>query len=82
MQQLISALKPEVVIISRWRRSGNVASIDAISNVHDSAWCFSRISAHSITPVSNGDIALIMEYAKDPAIREWCRKYVLQTEKM
>ena len=72
-------LKPEVMIISEWRRSGNIATVDAIQNVRDTAWCFSRISAHSTAPISKGDIALIMEYATDATIRDWCRKIVLQT---
>ena len=72
-------LSPESVIISHWRKSGFCASIDALTNVQDTAWCFARIARKDEYPLSKGDLALLMEYATDRNAREWCRKLVLQT---
>ena len=75
----VKSLRPEAAIVSHWRRNGEIASMDVITNIKDAHWCRTRIGNHSHAPLSKGDIALLMEYSVDLQVREWCRKLVLET---
>ena len=74
---LVATMCKETQIISQWRRRGEHASNDALNNVYDRAWCHARIRNYATLPLTKGDLALIMEYAPDITIRDWCRTIVL-----
>ncbi len=82
MRELIKDMKPETRIVVRWRQAGNRATLDAINNVRDAQWCRSRIASHQTAPLSKGDLGLLMEYASDVHVREWCRQLVIDTGKV
>lgn len=73
----VAAIRTETQIISQWRRLGEHASNDALNNIHDRAWCLTRVRNHATIPLSKGDLALIMEYAPDVNVRNWCINLVL-----
>ena len=72
----ISELSLEQQIVSEWRRQGHCASAEMRTNVHDIAWVRSRVAAHSVVPLSKGDLALVMEYASDRVIRDYAQRVV------
>ena len=76
---MIKDMKPETTIVVRWRQAGNHATPDAINNVRDVQWCRARVASHQTVPLSKGDLGLLMEYAPDVHVREWCRKLVIDT---
>lgn len=74
---LVAPMRKETGIISQWRRLGEHASNEALNNIHDRTWCHARVRKQPTTPLSKGDLALLMEYAPDINVRAWCRTLVL-----
>ena len=79
VEPVVRSLSLESTIVSNWRRNGHCASLNAMQNVHDAAWCNVRLERHATNPIPKGDVALLMEYAPSRDVRERCRKYVIQT---
>lgn len=72
-------LRPEYYIVSAWRQGGVLASSDARANVHLREWCHRKLIGHGVTPISLGDLGLIMEYAPDLHIRQAAAQMVIRS---
>lgn len=74
------SIRPEHRIVTEWRNAGAVSSVEARDNVLSAAWCRARLNSAVASPLSRGDLALIMEHSPDREARMAARVCVLRNK--